>query len=94
MIRGRDFFDLYRQVLLIVTTSYLLVRAWGLIAWLLMGTRLGRESAWARRTDRLFRHYLLVQLLGIRWRTFAADLIQVAVLSIILGYLIWLHWHW
>ena len=85
-MRGSDLFDLYRQLLVIVVGTYTVVRTVNFVLrWQLATRSAGRAEAIARR-------YLALQLLRVRIRRFAPDLLEVGVLLVVLGYLLWLHW--
>lgn len=80
-----DPFYLFRYLLCVTCGIYAAVRTaqslWRLHGWL-----------WAdRRSARLIRNYLWVQLLRIRLRRFLPDLIQIALLLALLTQLI--YWH-
>jgi hypothetical protein len=85
-MRGSDLFDLYRQLLAILAGSYGAVRLGHFIWRFQMTTRA------APRIEAMLRRYLVAQLLRVRISRFGVDLLQVAGLSGLLGYLLWLHW--
>jgi hypothetical protein len=85
-MRGNDLFGLYRQLLVIVVGTYTVVRMVNFVwHWQLATRSAGRAEAIARR-------YLVVQVLRLRIRRFVLDLLEVGVLLVVLGYLLWLHW--
>lgn len=82
---GSDVFDLYRQSLTLVVGVYVVFRTANfVIQW-------QAAIASARKPEAILRRYLAVQFLRVRVRRFAFDLLQVAVLVAVLGYLVWLH---
>ena len=84
-MRGSDIFNLYRQLLAIIVTTYAVVRAVNFVwRWQLAGGSARRWEATARR-------YLVVQFLQVRLRRFAIDLLQIAVLGAVFAWVIWLH---
>ncbi len=87
-MNGQDLFGLYRTLLTLVLCVYLCIRAFNFADQLLSSTAsAGRRQAMAFQ-------YLLVQLLRIRIRRFAWDLLQVAVLLVAFAYVLSLHWSW
>jgi len=85
-MRGSDIFDLYRQLLAIVVSTYIVVRMVNFV----LRWQLATEAA--PRWEALVRRYLTVQLMRLRVRRFLFELGQVAVLAAVFGYLLLLHW--
>ena len=85
-MRGSEVFDLYRQLLAIIGGSYATVR---MISFVWRFEVAMRSSP---RLEALARRYLVLQLLRVRISRFTVDLLQIAVLGVVLGYLIRLHW--
>lgn len=85
-MRGSEVFDLYRQLLAIIGGSYATVRLISFV-W-----RFEVAMRSAPRLEALARRYLVLQLLRVRISRFVVDLLQIAVLVVVLGYLIRLHW--
>ena len=83
---GRELFDLYRHMLVIVGLSYTVVRTMHAI-W-----NWQSASAAAPRMEALARRYLVMHLLRIRVRRFVFELVQIAGLIVVLVYVIQLHW--
>jgi len=80
-----DLFRIWRLLLLVVGTSYTMVRlVQGLYNW---NRRLDRRQ----RSTAMARKYVVVKLLGIRWRRFARELILIGVLAAVLIALLIVH---
>ncbi|MFW6153778.1 MAG: hypothetical protein ACOC95_01015 [Planctomycetota bacterium] len=78
-------FDLYRRLLVIVLGVYTVIR-------LTQGTlRLAARLRGSSRRRRVLRGYVAVLALRMRVRRFAAELIQIAGLLILLGLLLYAH---
>ena len=85
---GQDLFGLYRTLLALVLCVYLGIRVFNFADQVLSSTAsAGRRQAMALQ-------YLVIQLLRIRVRRFALDLVQVAVLLVVFAYVLSLHWSW
>jgi len=88
MGQGFELFALYRWLLCIVCTVYAVLQiartTWSWIEFLW-------EPEYGRRT---LRHYVVLQLVRIRFRRFVLSLAEIGVLSAALLYLMWLHQHW
>ncbi len=82
---GADLFDLYRRLLTLVVTVYLVFRLSN--AYINLQT----SAAKAGRTQGLLWRYLAVQLLRTRLRRFVPELLQILILAGLLGYLLWRH---
>jgi hypothetical protein len=82
---GPDLFHLFRRSLVLVCGIYtLLVTYRAVNRWLDAGDP-------NRPVDARIKRYLTAQLLRTRLGTFASDLLQIAFLLVMLGYLITLH---
>ena len=91
---GREIFDLYRQMLTILVGSYVLVRTFNFVAWVVAYTGAsGPGSTW-RHAEDVLRKYVIVQLLSVRPSRFTLELVQIGGLAVVLLYLLWVHWHW
>lgn len=82
---GADLFDLYRRLLGLVVTVYLVFRLSHAYV------NLQASAAQASRTQGLLWRYLAVQLLRTRLRRFIPELLQILILAGLLGYLLWHH---
>jgi hypothetical protein len=84
MHRDLDLFETYRLLLLIVCTVYTIVvmAQW---AWRWLGYF--TES----RRKQVLGHYAVVLLLRARFRRFAGDLLEVAMLAAVLGLILYAH---
>ena len=91
---GRDIFDLYRQMLTILVGSYVLVRTFNFVAWVVAYTGVsGPGSTW-RHAEDVLRKYVIVQLLRLKPSRFTLELVQIGGLTAVLLYLLWVHWQW
>jgi hypothetical protein len=78
-------FDLFRCVLVVLILSYCTVRLSMFVwAWQAGKTR-------ACRHERVIRRYLEASMIGLRLRRFWFDLMQIAVLALILWWVVSLH---
>ena len=77
-----DLFDFYRRLLLILVGTYGVVRLIQFIwHWRAGGLTAGRSEALAR-------HWVEVAVVRLRIRRFTFDVLQIAVLAAILGYVL------
>lgn len=83
---GFDLFDFYRFLLSVLVGSYATVRLVTFI-WRLQYIGFGDP-----RARGLLRQYLLIQMLRVRFRRFAWDLLQIALLLVV--FILLLHRHW
>lgn len=81
---GRSLFEMYRTLLLIAGLSYVSVRCTMSLMRVLPLLRVDS------RYMKLGRRYVMLQLMRIRMRRFGPELLQIAVLTIALGVLLWL----
>lgn len=79
-----DLFSFYRRLLLIILGSYSVIRLM-LFIW-----RWRADSLAARRHEALLRQWVEVSVLRVRMRRFTLSVLQIALLTAILGYVIWL----
>ncbi|HUU81893.1 MAG TPA: hypothetical protein VM243_00190 [Phycisphaerae bacterium] len=86
-MRGSDLFELYRQLLAVIGGSYATVRLVNFVWRFQLATRS------APRLEAMARRYLVLQVLRVRISRFALDLLHIALLVLVLGWLIRLHWH-
>jgi len=84
-VRGSDIFDIYRQLLTLVVSSYVVVRTVNSI-W-----RWQSATQSAPKWEAAARRYVVTQLLRVRLRRFALDLLQIGAAAGVLACLIWLH---
>ena len=81
-----DLFHLYRRLLSLVVAVYVVVNTVSLVnRWLVAPER-------PSRTESFVRGYVSTLLLRTRIRRFAWELVQIALLSCLLAYLVLLHW--
>ena len=80
-----DLFYFYRRLLVIFVTTYSVVRA------VVQGRRAYRYLRTNHPTAALARDYMLAGLAGIRFRRFAGELVQIALLLIILLVVLYVH---
>ena len=91
---GRDIFDLYRQLLTILVGSYVLVRTFNFVAWVVAYTGASGVGTTWRHAEDVLRKYVVVQLRRLRPGRFTLGLVQIGLLAAVLFYLLWVHWHW
>ncbi len=79
-----DLFSFYRRLLLIILGSYSVIRLM-LFIW-----RWQADSLAAGRHEARLRQWVEVSVLRVRMRRFTLSVLQIALLTAILGYVIWL----
>ena len=79
-----DLFAFYRRLLLVLVSTYGVIRLIQFI-WRWRAGGLG-----ARRHEAMVRHWVELSVLRLRFRRFAFDVLQIVVLATILAYVVWL----
>lgn len=79
-----DLFAFYRRLLLILVSTYGVIRLIQFIwRWRAGGLRAGRHET-------MVRHWVELSVLQVRIKRFTLDVLQIVVLAAILAYVVWL----